>query len=151
MTGLHVLVVEDCIDTATTMAMLLRMHGHQVEIAQDGPSAIDRARQDKPDVVLLDIGLPGMSGYEVTPHLRECLRDKPPLIIAVTGYAQESDCRRSAEAGIDLHLVKPVDPLDLIHILSRFAQVVAEGQALSSARQCSSPEPLTRGPGCRQP
>jgi CheY-like chemotaxis protein len=129
MAGLHVLVVDDCSDTTASMALLLGMGGHRVQTAPDGPTALKAAREGKPDVVLLDIGLPGMSGYEVTPLLRECLPDKPPLIIAVTGYGGESDRRRSEESGIDLHLVKPVEPLALLGILSRFAKVVAFGRA----------------------
>jgi CheY-like chemotaxis protein len=125
MAGLHVLVVDDCSDTVASMALLLGMNGHRVQTAPDGPTAIEKARAGKPDVVLLDIGLPGMSGYEVTPRLRECLPDKPPLIVAVTGYGEESDRRRSEEVGIDLHLVKPVEPLALMSLLSRFARVVA--------------------------
>ena len=125
MAGLHILVVDDRTDAATSMARLLRFYGHHVQLASDGSSAVERARADKPDVVLLDIDLPDMSGYEVARQLREHLFDKPPLIIAVTGYAPESDRQRSEEAGIDLHLVKPVEPLGLRDILSRFTRVVA--------------------------
>jgi CheY-like chemotaxis protein len=125
MSGLHNLVVDDRTDAATGMARLLRLDGHHVEIASDGSSAVDRARADKPDVVLLDIALPGMSGHDVARHLREHLFDKPPLIIALTGCGRESDRRRSEESGIDLHLVKPADPLLLRNVLSRFASVVA--------------------------
>jgi CheY-like chemotaxis protein len=106
------------------MALFLRFCGHQVELAYDGSSALDRARADKPDVVLLDIALPDMSGYDVARQLREHLFDKPPLIIAVTGYGREADRRRSEESGIDMHLVKPVEPLELKNILSRFKRVV---------------------------
>jgi CheY-like chemotaxis protein len=125
MSGLHILVVDDRTDAATGMARLLRLDGHHVEIASDGSSAVDRARADKPDVVLLDIDLPDMSGYEVARRLRESLFDKPPFILAVTGHGRESDRRRSEEAGIDMHLAKPVDPRVLRTILSRFASVVA--------------------------
>jgi CheY-like chemotaxis protein len=125
MAGLHVLVVDDCNDTTASMALFLGMGGHHVHVARDGPTAIEIARADRPDVVLLDIGMPGMSGYEVTPRLRECLSDKPPLIIAVTGFDREYDRRRSEESGIDLHLVKPVEPMALMSLLSRFSQVVA--------------------------
>jgi CheY-like chemotaxis protein len=125
MAGLHILVVDDRTDAATNMARLLRFYGHHVQLASDSSSAFERARADKPDVVLLDINLPDMSGYDVARHLREHLFDKPPLIIAVTGYAQESDRQRSEEAGIDMHLVKPVEPRRLRDILSRFTRVVA--------------------------
>ena len=125
MAGLHILVVEDCLDTASCMALFLRHLGHHVRVATDGPSAIARAQADKPDVVLLDIALPGMNGYDTARRLREHLFNKPPLIVAVTGYGQESDCRRGEESGIDMHLVKPIDPPVLSKILSRFAKVVA--------------------------
>lgn len=125
MIGLHILVVDDRTDAASIMARLLRLYGHHVEVASDGSSAIARAQADKPDVVLLDIDLPDMSGYDVARYLSEHLFDKPPLIITLTGYGQESDLRRSEEAGIDVHLAKPVDPLELNNILSRFATVIA--------------------------
>jgi CheY-like chemotaxis protein len=125
MPRLHVLVVDDCTDTAATTGLFLRFYGHDVELAYDGWSALERARAGQPDVVLLDIALPDMSGYDVARHLREQLFDKPPLIVAVTGYGQESDRRRSEESGMDIHLVKPVEPLALKNILSRFARVVA--------------------------
>jgi CheY-like chemotaxis protein len=120
MASLHILVVDDCTATATAMAFLLRMSGHHVQVAPDGATALQKAQAGKPDVVVLDIDLPGMSGYEVSRRLRESLFDKPPLIIALAGYRQ-----RSEEAGIDLHLVKPVEPRVLLGILSRFAKVVA--------------------------
>jgi CheY-like chemotaxis protein len=125
MSGLHILVVEDCDEAAASLALFLRRLGHHVRVAADGPAAIAGAGADKPDVVLLDIALPGMSGDDVARHLREHLLDKPPLIIALTGCGRESDRRRSEESGIDLHLVKPADPRVLRNVLSRFASVVA--------------------------
>lgn len=125
MPSLHILVVDDCTNTAATTALFLRFCGHHVELAYDGSSALQRARAEKPDVVLLDIALPDMSGHDVARQLREHLCDKPPLILAVTGHSQESDRRHSEQSGIDLHLVKPVEPLKLRTILSRFARVVA--------------------------
>ncbi|HEY7309195.1 MAG TPA: response regulator [Gemmataceae bacterium] len=124
MSGLHILIVDDRTDVATSLARLLVLYGHHVQLASDGSSAIERARADKPDVVLLDIDLPDMSGYDVARCLREHLFDKPPWIIAVTGYGHKSDRRCSQEAGIDMHLVKPVEPLRLRDMLSRFAKVI---------------------------
>src|SRR5690242_9513440 len=106
--GLRILIAEDYADAAESMATLLRMYGHDVEIAANGPTALEKARTDKPDVVLLDLGLPGMSGYDVARQLSEHRPRKTPLLIAVTGFGQEDDRRHAAEAGIDLHLLKPV-------------------------------------------
>jgi PAS domain S-box-containing protein len=109
----RILVVDDNVDTARGLARLLKLLGHELAIAYDGPSAIEAARGFRPDAILLDIGLPIMSGYEVAARLRreECCKDA--VIIAVSGYGQEEDRRRSKEAGFDDHLVKPVD-LDLL-------------------------------------
>src|SRR6516162_6114764 len=101
---LRVLVVEDHADTAASMAVLLRIRGHEVEVAPDGPSALRIAADRPPDVALLDIGLPGLSGWHVARRLRERAPGKTPLLIAVTGYGREADRRRSLEAGIHLHL-----------------------------------------------
>jgi PAS domain S-box-containing protein len=105
----RVLVVDDNVDTVRGLAKLLKLLGHDVCVAHDGPAAIEAARSHRPEVVILDIGLPGMDGYEVAGRLRreECCRDA--VIIAVSGYGQEGDRRRSEEAGFDHHLVKPVD------------------------------------------
>ena len=103
------LVVDDNVDTAKGMARLLTLSGHVVRIAYNGLDAIAVAREHRPEVVLLDIGLPGMDGYEVAARLRreECCKDA--VIIAVSGYGEEEARRRSKESGFDHHLVKPVD------------------------------------------
>jgi PAS domain S-box-containing protein len=107
--GSRVLVVDDNHDNAGGLSRLLRLLGHDVQVAYDGKGALEAARAHRPEVVLLDIGLPGMDGYEVVKRLRaeECCKDS--LIIAVTGYGQPEDLSRSKEAGFDHHLVKPVD------------------------------------------
>ena len=99
-------------DAARSLARLLKSWGHEVQVAHDGPAALEAARPTGPDVVLLDIGLPGMDGYEVARRL-EGQRRGGPRIVALTGYGQEEDRRRSQEAGFDHHLVKPVDPEEL--------------------------------------
>jgi CheY-like chemotaxis protein len=114
---LQILVVEDHADIAQTTALLLRLRGFQVEVAPDGPAALEAFRRAPRDVVLLDNGLPQMDGYEVARRLRAMRPKKRLLIIAVTGYGQEDDRRRSVEAGIDLHLVKPADPKVLLNLL----------------------------------
>jgi two-component system CheB/CheR fusion protein len=113
---LKVLVVEDQLDLATTTAELLRLEGHEVQMAADGLAALDAAQAHEPDVVLLDIGLPTMDGFEVARRLRPSSARKL-YIIALTAYDSEADRRRSAEAGIDLHLTKPTDPELLLRIL----------------------------------
>jgi two-component system OmpR family response regulator len=116
--GLRVLVVEDHADTADSLALLLTLFGHEVRVARDGPTALEMARAFPPDVVLLDIGLPGIDGWQVAERLRQQSGQKRPLLIAVTGYGQDADHRRSQEAGIDLHLLKPVDPDQLRRLLA---------------------------------
>lgn len=107
--GKRVLVVDDNADAAEALGRLLRRAGCELEIALDGPTALDRAHEFHPTAVLLDIGLPGMDGYEVARRLRAEEHEEHALLVAVTGYGQEEDRRRSREAGFDFHLVKPVD------------------------------------------
>jgi signal transduction histidine kinase len=107
----RVLVVDDNLDGAQVLAETLRELGHAVEVAHDGPTALEIARRWKPQIALLDIGLPVMDGYELAGRLREL--GGPLRLVAVTGYGQESDRRRSREAGFAAHLVKPVD-LDVL-------------------------------------
>lgn len=95
------------------------MAGHEVKVAYDGPEALDLARRFRPEVVLLDIGLPGVSGYEVAERLRERPETGGARLIALTGWGQEDDRRRSRSAGIDVHLVKPVDPDAIRELLVR--------------------------------
>lgn len=106
----RLLVVDDNRDAAESMSMLLEMWGHEVAFAYDGPSAIQTAEQWRPEAVFLDIGLPGMDGYEVAERLRELPQARDAVLIAITGYGQEDDRVRSRRAGIDHHLVKPVAP-----------------------------------------
>jgi two-component system OmpR family response regulator len=116
---LKVIVVEDHEDTASTFAILLGLYGYEAEVATDGPSALRAVQASPPDVVLLDIGLPKMDGWEVARQIHEQAALKMPFLVAVSGYGTEADRRRSKEAGIDLHLVKPVDPVELLKLLRR--------------------------------
>jgi CheY-like chemotaxis protein len=119
--GLLVLVVEDEPDAAESMRQILTLYGYRAEVARDGSSAVALARQIRPDVVLLDIGLPGgMDGLKVARKIRELPDGRPPLLIAVTGRNQEEDRRRSESAGVHLHIVKPADPEVLRCLLARF-------------------------------
>jgi CheY-like chemotaxis protein len=107
---LRVLVVEDDADTAEATALLLRLYGHEVRVAADGPAALALAAAEPPEVVLLDIGLPGMDGCEVARRLRHQATPRPPVLIALTGYGWTEVWGRCYEAGVDLYLLKPADP-----------------------------------------
>ncbi|HEV3263102.1 MAG TPA: MASE1 domain-containing protein [Gemmataceae bacterium] len=115
----RVLVVDDNVDAAQSLASLLRLEGHHVQVAHDGPRALEAAQAQRPEVVLLDLGLPEMDGYEVARRLRQQPGLRTTLVVALTGYGQEEDRRRSREAGFDLHLIKPVDPAALLDVLAR--------------------------------
>lgn len=117
--GLRILVVDDNRDSAESLAMLLRLLGNDVRSVYDGRLAVEVAAACRPDVVLLDIGLPGLDGLQVCSILRKQAGTKQPLIVAMTGYGQEDDQRRSLEAGFDAHMVKPVDLETLQELLSR--------------------------------
>jgi PAS domain S-box-containing protein len=106
----RVLVVDDNVDAATSIAMILKLSGYDVHCVYDGPSALEAAEAYRPDAVVLDIGLPGMSGYEVAKRLRERPDFQHTPLVAVTGYGQDEDRQRSAEVGFNHHLTKPVDP-----------------------------------------
>jgi two-component system CheB/CheR fusion protein len=117
----RVLVVDDNVDLARGLARLLKLLGHEVQMVHDGPSALEAARAFRPVVVLLDIGLPGLDGYEVARRLRREDWGRDAQIIAITGYGQEDDRRRSTEAGCDHHLVKPIDFKALVSVLAETA------------------------------
>ena len=106
----RVLVVDDNQDATETLELLLQLWGHEVQSALSGPEALSRAVEFRPEVILLDIGLPGMSGYEVARRLRQLPGFRDVFIVAVTGYGQDSDRLQSQEAGFGHHLVKPVQP-----------------------------------------
>jgi CheY-like chemotaxis protein/two-component sensor histidine kinase len=113
----RILVVDDNRDSAESLAMLLELHGHRAFRAHDGPEALDAATSLRPDVVLLDIGLPTLNGYETARRIQERLGHAKPLLVALTGWGQEEDRRRSEEAGFHAHIVKPVDYRALEKIL----------------------------------
>jgi signal transduction histidine kinase/CheY-like chemotaxis protein len=120
------LVVDDNVDGALMLARLLKGWGHHVSVAHDGNTAIELAGGRPLDVVLLDIGLPGMNGYQIAQALRSQPGFEQTLLVALTGYGQGEDRRRSAEAGFDYHLVKPVDPLELKDLLDRYQPLVRQ-------------------------
>jgi CheY-like chemotaxis protein len=104
-----VLVVDDLAASAETLMMLLEMEGFEVKVASEGVSALKIAEHFRPDVVLLDIGLPGMNGFEVAHRLRLQPESRDALLIALTGYGEAESRSRSAQAGFDFHMVKPAD------------------------------------------
>ena len=112
----RILLVEDNDDNREMTCILLEMSGHQVYEAADGRYAVELAVQLEPDVVLIDIGLPGIDGYEVAKQIRSKLRDRSRLI-ALSGYGQQKDRQQAFEAGFDEHLLKPVDPKRLLAVL----------------------------------
>ena len=121
-TARRVLVVDDNADAADLLASLMVMRGHDVRTAFNGADALEIVREFHPDVAFLDIGLPGMSGYELAARLRREPALRGLLLVAVTGWGQEEDRRRSKEAGFDHHLTKPVDPTIVLALLARDVQ-----------------------------
>jgi len=114
-----ILLVEDNVDAAATMRDFLELSGHEVETATSGTDGVQAARSFHPEVVLCDLGLPGMNGFEVAAELRRDPSTREAKLIAVTGYGGAEDRRRSKEAGFDLHLTKPVDPAQLRQVLQQ--------------------------------
>jgi signal transduction histidine kinase len=114
----RILVIDDNDDAAESLAIMLRLAGHQVVTAHDGTGGIAAAHQFQPDVVFLDIGLPGLSGYEVAQRLRAEATERPVTLVALTGYGQEEDRRHARSVGFDHHLVKPPDPATIIAVLA---------------------------------
>lgn len=115
---LSILVVDDNVDAADTLTLLLKMMGNEIRTVYDGEAAVQEGDDFRPDVVLLDIGLPKMNGYEVARYMRGQEWSKNSVLIAVTGWGQEDDKRQASEAGFDKHLVKPVNPRSLMKILA---------------------------------
>jgi two-component system CheB/CheR fusion protein len=118
--AVRVLVVDDFPDNVLSMALLLRCYGHDVETASNGRAALQSAEASRPEVVLLDIAMPGMDGYEVARRFRDLFRDQIK-IIALTAYGTDEDRQRSREAGFDRHLIKPADPQEVEALLRELA------------------------------
>jgi CheY-like chemotaxis protein/two-component sensor histidine kinase len=116
--ALRILVVDDNQDSAISMTLLLELQGHEVHVAHAGQTALNVASDKHPDVILLDIGMPGMNGYEVARHLRAQEAFDNTLLVAITGYGRASDLKQTESAGFDHHLVKPVDYEKLQAVLS---------------------------------
>ena len=112
------LVADDNEDAATSLAMMLRLLGHEVATVRDGLEAVDAAAVFRPDVILLDIGMPRLNGFDACRRIRKQSGGDKTLIIAVSGWGQNDDKQLSKEAGFDHHLVKPVDPVSLGRLLA---------------------------------
>ncbi len=121
--ALRILIVDDNRDSADSLGMLLRIMGNDIRTAYDGQRGVELAEQFRPDVVLLDIGLPKLDGYQACRRMGVQPWGKAMVLIAMTGYGQEEDRLRSHEAGFDHHMVKPVDPPALMKLLAEFQQV----------------------------
>ena len=141
--SLRVLVVDDNVDTVTTLAMLVQESGHDVRTAYDGSAVLEAALDYRPNVVLLDIGLPGLDGFEVAKRLRQQPALQNVVLVAMTGYGQESDRQRSQEAGFDHHLVKPGN---FGKVLQHLGDRLGEGDLMPTERAFES-----KGSGGRRP
>lgn len=126
-TALRILIVDDNRDGADSMAMMLKMMGHQISTAYDGEDAVETAARVAPDVILLDIGLPKLNGYEACRRIRSTRAGKDMVIIAQTGWGQEEDRQRTRDAGFDHHLVKPVEAQDLLKLLASLSELRTAG------------------------
>lgn len=127
--GLNILVVDDNRDSAESLAELLGIQGHSVRVAHDGPQALRVMESMQPDFVVLDIGLPGMNGYEVAGRIRDSVRLRGVTLAALTGWGQDIDRQRTRNAGFDFHLVKPADPKKLDEIIREVSARIREGES----------------------
>jgi CheY-like chemotaxis protein len=125
--ALRVLVVDDNVDSAESLAEVLEMGGHELRVAHDGPSALAVADDFRPQAIVLDIGLPGLTGHEVARRLRAEPWGRAIHLIALSGWGQAEDRQRSREAGFDAHFVKPVDLDELEAVLQRNQPLLAAG------------------------
>ena len=114
----RILVVDDNRDSADSLSMLLELNGHELRTAYDGIEAVEAVAAFQPDIVLLDLGMPRLNGYEAARRIREQQGHKAPLLVALTGWGQDHDRRRTEEAGFDFHLIKPVELAALTKLLS---------------------------------
>jgi CheY-like chemotaxis protein len=115
----RVLVVDDNVDAAQSLGMLLKLSGQDVCIARDGQDGLEKAIEFRPELVLLDIGMPGMDGYEVCRRLRQHSATEKAILIALTGWGLEEDRQRALQEGFDDHLIKPVEFDTLVNLLAK--------------------------------
>jgi CheY-like chemotaxis protein len=128
----RILVADDNRDAVDSLATMLRLSGNEVHTAHDGVEAVERAEAIQPDVVLMDVGMPRMNGYDATRRIRSQTWGERIVVIALTGWGQESDRRQSREAGCDDHLVKPVDHAQLDEMMNELCHRVADLRSVPS-------------------
>ena len=121
------LVADDLRDSADSLGLLIELMGHTVEIAYDGEAALSAAERFRPDIVLLDLGMPKLDGFEVSRRIRAAPWSESMRLVAQSGWGQEEDRRRTAEAGFDHHLVKPIDPTALEALMQKLAVAARAG------------------------
>jgi two-component system CheB/CheR fusion protein len=146
--ALRVLVVEDVRDQADTLSFLLQLWGYEALVAYDGPRALQVSEDHRPDVVLLDIGLPDMDGLEVARRLRQLPGMAQALLVAVTGYGSQALVERGRAAGIDRHFLKPMEPRELKQVLRRAelaGRLLAGSPPLAAAGSRAEPGAPVRG------
>ena len=145
----RILIVEDNTDARKMLRLALELAGHEVEVAEEGHTALALAASRWPEVVLIDIGLPGMDGYEVARRLRATSGYPEIRLLAITGYGQAQESQRSRAAGFDAHLVKPVDPDEVARVIRQVASAQREAPALAPDRPLSTPvdNPVGKGVG----
>jgi CheY-like chemotaxis protein len=120
--GARIMLVEDHPDAAESLGLLLELLGHRVSVFSEGDAALRAAHSDPPDIMVVDIGLPGIDGYEVARRVRRDPAVQHAVLIALTGYGCEDDRRESAAAGFDYHLVKPVEPRALENLVTQLGR-----------------------------
>jgi CheY-like chemotaxis protein len=122
-----VLVVDDHDDGANSLALILRRSQFDVRVARDGPAALAAVAEREPEVLILDIGLPGMNGWRLAGKLREIMARKP-LLVALSGFGRSEDVERSKAAGFDYHFLKPADPADLVTYIRQHRPLSSDSQ-----------------------
>ncbi len=140
----RILVVDDNLASADSLGLIIKLWGHECRVSHSGPDAIQEASVFHPDIVLLDIGLPGMDGYEVAQALRSRPGSNGVILLAMTGYGREEDRKRSRESGFDQHLVKPLDLDALEEILAHIGGTGPGGRLFIVRWGCNHPPPSAR-------
>jgi len=131
--SLCVLIVDDNVDGAEMLGQMLSLGGHETHLAHDGLAAVEAAAALRPDVILMDIGLPRMNGYEAARAIRAQGATPPPLLVALTGWGQDEDRQRSEAAGFDAHVVKPIEEAALTRLLASLGAGQTRGEAAAEA------------------
>ena len=147
----NILLIEDNYDAQMALAMLLEMWGHKVDIAPDGLAGIAAATRNRPDIAFVDLGLPGVDGFEVARRIRAMPGGKDVLLVALTGYGTAADREKSLAAGFDLHVVKPIEPEQLLALVADADAVVHAQQSLRDARVTAGSQPCAAISGRPRP